>query len=83
MGIELTSTADRTEELAASGVPVLVACGANDDAWSPAEQRDMAARLGASFVELAGAGHSPAVDVPEVVASALADFWNQLESQRG
>jgi pimeloyl-ACP methyl ester carboxylesterase len=76
MGTELTSAADRTAELAMAGVPILVACGENDDAWSPAEQRQMAQRLAASYVEFPGAGHSPAVEVPELVAAALEEFWS-------
>ncbi len=75
MGTELTTAADRVAELATSGVPILVACGENDDAWSPADQRDMATRLDATYVEFANAGHSPAVDDPAAVASALSEFW--------
>jgi pimeloyl-ACP methyl ester carboxylesterase len=36
----------------------------------------MAQRLAASYVEFPGAGHSPAVEVPELVAAALEEFWS-------
>jgi pimeloyl-ACP methyl ester carboxylesterase len=75
MGEELANAPDRTGELAASGVPVLVACGENDDAWSPEEQRQMAERLGAPYVTFPGTGHSPAVDDPDAVAESLETFW--------
>jgi pimeloyl-ACP methyl ester carboxylesterase len=75
MGTELTTAADRVEELAALDLPVLVACGENDDAWLPAEQQSMATRLGARYVEFPGLSHSPAVDDAAVVAAALEQFW--------
>jgi len=78
MGEAVTNAADRTGELAKTDVPVLVACGENDDAWSPAEQEDMALRLGAGFVAFANAGHSPNVDVPQAVAETLTSFWNDV-----
>jgi pimeloyl-ACP methyl ester carboxylesterase len=78
MGDELVNATDRTDELAASGVPVLVACGENDDAWPPEEQRQMAERLGAPYVTFPGAGHSPAVDDPDAVAQSLETFWINL-----
>ncbi|HWA67289.1 MAG TPA: alpha/beta hydrolase [Mycobacteriales bacterium] len=79
MGNALVSAADRVDELAAVGVPILVACGENDDAWSPADQQLMAARLGAPFVPLPGAGHSPNVDVPDLVVETLESFWEPLD----
>jgi pimeloyl-ACP methyl ester carboxylesterase len=75
MGTELTTASDRVDELAAANIPILVACGENDDAWPPAEQREMADRLGARYVEFAGLSHSPAVDDAAVVAAALESFW--------
>jgi pimeloyl-ACP methyl ester carboxylesterase len=78
MGEELVSAPDRTEELAKTGTPILVACGENDDAWLPAEQQDMARRLNAEYVEIPGAGHSPAVDQPDAVADTLESFWASL-----
>jgi pimeloyl-ACP methyl ester carboxylesterase len=79
MGEELVNAPDRTDELAAAGVPVLVACGENDDAWSPADQREMANRLRARYVKIPGAGHSPAVDQPEAVVETLEEFWASLD----
>jgi pimeloyl-ACP methyl ester carboxylesterase len=66
---------DRVTELGATGVPVLVAHGADDDAWSPPEQKDMAARLGARYEVIAGSAHSPAIENPEATAEVLIDFW--------
>jgi pimeloyl-ACP methyl ester carboxylesterase len=79
MGEAVTTAVDRTEELAKTDVPVLVACGENDDAWSPAEQAEMAYRLGTELVTFAGAGHSPNVDVPDAVIAALEAFWSPLD----
>lgn len=78
LGTTVTTAVDRVDELRASGVPVLVAHGIADDAWSPAEQHEMATRLGAPYVVFAGAGHSPAVDDPAAVAEALEAFWTTL-----
>jgi len=75
MGTALTTASDRVAELRESGVPVLVACGENDDAWSPAEQASMAERLAAPYVVFAGLGHSPAVEDEAAVAAGLETFW--------
>jgi pimeloyl-ACP methyl ester carboxylesterase len=79
MGVALTTAADRTDELAASGTPVLVAYGENDDAWPPDVQHEMANRLDAVDVVFTSAGHSPAVDVPDSVADALLGFFASVE----
>jgi pimeloyl-ACP methyl ester carboxylesterase len=80
MGQTLLSCPDRTEALAAAGrVPLLVVYGENDDAWEPATQEDMAARLGAQRVCIPAAAHSPAVEAPETTASILTSFWNSVE----
>ena len=76
MGSALITAPARVEELRATGVPVLVAHGEADDAWTPAEQQEMAARLGARYEVIAAAGHSPAVDAPEVTAAILESFWS-------
>jgi pimeloyl-ACP methyl ester carboxylesterase len=70
---------DRVDELAAAGVPLLVACGVEDDAWSPAIQEEMAHRLGAEFVAIPGAQHSPAVENPDETARILLDFWSTVD----
>jgi pimeloyl-ACP methyl ester carboxylesterase len=75
MGSALIEAPDRVAELRANGIPTFVAHGDADDAWTPAEQHDMAARLGARYDVFDGAGHSPAVDAPDAVAAALEAFW--------
>ncbi len=78
MGTQLVETADRTAELAATGVPVLVAYGENDYIWPISAQADMAARLGARHEVIRGAAHSPAVEQPEAFAALLIDFFATL-----
>jgi pimeloyl-ACP methyl ester carboxylesterase len=78
MGEDLMAEPDRVAELAdrvAAGLAVLVAHGAGDDAWPPATQREMARRLGAAYVVIPDALHSPAVEAPEATAAALLEFW--------
>jgi pimeloyl-ACP methyl ester carboxylesterase len=72
---QLLDESDRTDELAAVGLPVLVAYGAGDDAWPPATQRQMATRLHADLVVFADAAHSPAAECPQETAEALISFW--------
>jgi pimeloyl-ACP methyl ester carboxylesterase len=79
MGTELITAPDRVAELRANGIPTFVAHGDGDDTWTPAEQSEMATRLGSRYVEFAGAGHSPAVDRPEATAAALEDFWATID----
>ena len=78
MGDALRAEPDRTDALRATGVPLLVAYGEHDDAWPPAVQAEMAARLGAPTAVVAGAVHSPAVQQPAATARALLDFWSGL-----
>ena len=78
MGDALRSEPDRTAALAATGVPVLVAYGERDDAWPPAEQAEMAARLGAAHEVIRGAVHSPAAQRPAATVEALLRFWSAL-----
>jgi pimeloyl-ACP methyl ester carboxylesterase len=66
---------DRVAELAATGVPVLVAHGEADDAWLPSVQADMAHRLGARHEVIEGSIHSPAVENPRRTVAVLLDFW--------
>jgi pimeloyl-ACP methyl ester carboxylesterase len=75
MADALRAEPDRVAELAATGVPVLVLHGADDDAWEPAAQREMAGRLGARYVVVPGAAHSAAVENPAATTDALLDFW--------
>jgi pimeloyl-ACP methyl ester carboxylesterase len=66
---------DRVAELAATGVPVLVAHGIADDAWSPAAQADMARRLGARHEVIVQAVHSPAIENRADTLRVLLSFW--------
>ena len=66
---------DRVAELAATGVPVLVAHGIADDAWSPAAQADMAQRLDARHEVIGHAVHSPAIENPARTLEVLLSFW--------
>jgi pimeloyl-ACP methyl ester carboxylesterase len=76
MGDALRAEPDRTDELKAAGVPILVMYGEHDDAWPPAVQADMAGRLGARTAVIADAIHSPAAQQPVATADALLEFWN-------
>ncbi|HEY3715766.1 MAG TPA: alpha/beta hydrolase [Jatrophihabitantaceae bacterium] len=76
MGTGVIDEPDRVDELAATGRPVLVLTGVNDEAFPPERQADMAKRLGAQFVEVPDAGHSPAIENPAATAPALIRFWH-------
>jgi len=71
----LRSEPDRVAELRGTGVRTLVMHGADDDAWSPEVQKDMAERLRADYVVIPDAAHSPAAENPQATARALLDFW--------
>jgi len=75
MGDAITSEPDRVDALRDSGVPALVCFGESDNAWLPAQQREMAARLDAQLTVIASAGHSPAIDRPTQTTAALTTFW--------
>ncbi len=75
MADSLVGEPDRTDELRATGLPVLVLHGATDDAWSPEIQADMAQRLGAAYAVVPDAVHSPAVENPDATAKALLAFF--------
>jgi len=70
---------DRTDELAATGLPILIMWGQDDDVWPLDEQRLTAQRLGCDSVEITGAGHSPAVDEPVATAAALLAWIGSVE----
>jgi pimeloyl-ACP methyl ester carboxylesterase len=72
---------DRVAELAATGVPVLVAHGEADDAWTPQAQADMARRLGARHEVVPGAIHSPAVENPSRTVEVLLRFWSDVPAR--
>ncbi len=73
----LEDQVDRTEELAATGVPVLVSHGEFDEFWSHEWQEDMATRLGARYQVIAGGGHCAQLEQPVASADLLADFWRE------
>ena len=84
MAETLLTCPDRTPALARlDSVPLMVLYGENDDAWDPAAQEDMAARLRAQRICIPAAAHSPAVEAPETTASTLTSFWNATECQPG
>jgi pimeloyl-ACP methyl ester carboxylesterase len=66
---------DRVAELAATGLPLMVAHGEADDAWLPHVQADMAHRLGARHEVINNSIHSPAVENPARTLEVLLDFW--------
>lgn len=76
MGHSMLNEPDRVEELLSTGVPVLVAYSEQDNAWDPAAQADMARRLGATHVTIAGAVHSPALENAADTIATLAAFWD-------
>jgi pimeloyl-ACP methyl ester carboxylesterase len=76
MADALLGEPDRVAELATTGVPVLVAHGIADDAWSPAVQADMAERLGARHEVIRHAVHSPAIENPARTLEVLLTFWS-------
>jgi pimeloyl-ACP methyl ester carboxylesterase len=75
MGEAVLAEPDRVDELRATGVRTLVTCGERDDAWLPAQQREMAERLGAEYVCLPDAAHSPCAEAPEAATKVLVEFW--------
>lgn len=60
-------------------VPILVACGEGDDAWTVGTQIEMAGRLGARIAVIEGAAHTPNEDCPEVTADILVRFWAAVD----
>lgn len=73
---------DEVDQVAALGavlrhadLPVNVIYGERDDAWLPSEQDEMAGRLGVTPIVIAGAGHSPAYEAPDVLIDVLRTLW--------
>ncbi len=75
-GEQLRDEPDLVDDLQATGIRTLVIYGVSDNAWPPALQDDMAARLGAQRVAIEGAAHSPAAESPDRTAAALVSFWS-------
>ena len=82
MGHAMLSEPDRVAELQATGVPVLVLYGSEDNAWTPQAQSDMASRLGAQEVVIDGALHSPAFENVGGTLGALLAFWDAQRRER-
>ena len=80
MADAMTTEPDRVAELAATGLPVLVAHGIADDAWTPEAQTDMAQRLGARHEVIPGSIHSPAIENPTRTLEVLLDFWGSVSA---
>jgi pimeloyl-ACP methyl ester carboxylesterase len=80
MAEALIDEPDLVADLAAADLPILVACGADDDVWSPQIQAGMARRLGAPYTAIAGAAHSPAVENPTATVATLVEFWRSAEN---
>jgi pimeloyl-ACP methyl ester carboxylesterase len=80
MADAMTTEPDRVAELAATGVPVLVAHGEADDAWTPEAQAEMAQRLGARHEVIPGSIHSPAIENPTRTLEVLLDFWGSVSA---
>ena len=79
MAADLLKADDRTDELAAHSIPTFVLFGEDDNAWPPALQQDMAARLTAERYCIPAAVHNPNVEAPATTAHALTTFWNATE----
>jgi pimeloyl-ACP methyl ester carboxylesterase len=79
MAAQLLTAEDRTGELAARSIPTFVLYGEDDNAWPPAVQQDMAARLNAERTCIPAAAHNPNVEAPATTAHALTTFWNATE----
>jgi pimeloyl-ACP methyl ester carboxylesterase len=73
--LHLVEASDVIDQLATSGMPVLVAYGEGDDGWPPEVQNAMAQRLNAEVAVIAGGGHSPQVTAPAATVAALTAFW--------
>ena len=80
MAEALIDEPDLVADLAAADLPILVACGADDDVWSPQIQAGMARRLGAPYTVIGGAAHSPAVENPTATVATLVEFWRSAEN---
>jgi pimeloyl-ACP methyl ester carboxylesterase len=80
MAEALINEPDLVADLAAADVPILVACGVDDDVWTAEIQAAMARRLGGRYTAIAGAAHSPAVENPTETIAALVEFWRSAEN---
>lgn len=70
----LIDAPDVVDSVLATGVPVWVGRGADDDAWPHDVQDLMAQRLGVEVHVIAESAHSPAVENPDGVMAAWSTF---------
>jgi pimeloyl-ACP methyl ester carboxylesterase len=75
IGRAIRDEPDLIAPLADLGVRTMVVSGEDDDAWPVPVQREMARRLGARFVVVPDAAHSPAVENPSALTEVLLEFW--------
>jgi pimeloyl-ACP methyl ester carboxylesterase len=80
MADALRTEPDRVGELRATGVRCLVMHGVDDASWPPEVQAEMAHRLGAQYLVIDPAAHSPAVENPARTVEALLRFWRSSAS---
>ena len=84
VGASLTGDAVAHKDLDATGVPVLVITSTDDVLFPPHLVIDSAQRLAnASFVEVAGAGHSTYFERPDLYNDALIAFVEELVRAHG
>jgi pimeloyl-ACP methyl ester carboxylesterase len=71
----LVNEPSRDDEVRPLPLPRQVVTGERDDAWGPEEQEARASSLGIPFSVVPDAGHSPAIDQPDVTVDVLTRFW--------
>ena len=69
-----------TPALAATGVPVHVLYGDQDEVWPPAWYAEEASDLGARESIIRGGTHSPQLQFPQQWAQCATSFWAEVES---
>jgi len=73
----LIDAPDVVDDVLASGVPVWVGRGADDDAWPHDVQARMAERLGTRIHVIPDSAHSPAVENPDGLMSSWLPFLQE------
>ncbi|MFN0025840.1 MAG: alpha/beta fold hydrolase [Acidimicrobiales bacterium] len=74
----LGRTSTPVADLKALGRPLLVIAGEEDQIFPPGLLAELAQQLGARFVQLDGAGHSPYFEDPEAYNAALLSFLENV-----
>ena len=69
-----------TPALAATGVPVHVLYGDQDEIWPPSWYAEEAADLGARESIIRGGTHSPQLQFPQQWAEFASSYWADVES---